>query len=96
MDNEIGPLKDKFNITTNDIELVRQAGKILVDFVPTFIENWYLWLIKQEEFSLFFGSNNSNLSRVQEQQAIHWQSFFEANLNDNYIKSRRHIGQVHA
>ncbi len=96
MDNEIEALKEKFNISAYDIELVRQAGALLVDFVPTFIDNWYLWLDKQEEFALFFGANKSNLKRVQDQQAIHWQSFFEANLNDNYIQSRRHIGQIHA
>jgi rsbT co-antagonist protein RsbR len=96
MDNEIETLKDKFNITAYDIEMVRQASKLLGDFLPTFIETWYTWLQKQEEYELFFGSNASNLKRVQEQQAMHWQSFFAANLNSTYIKERRHIGQVHA
>jgi len=96
MNEEIEQLKEKFSITANDIELVRQAGKLLNDFMPEFIEQWYVWLNKQDEFSLFFGSNSSNLNRVQEQQSLHWQNFFAANINDNYIKERRHIGEVHA
>ena len=96
MNEDIAQLKEKFSITANDIELVRQAGKLLNDFMPEFIEQWYVWLNKQDEFSLFFGSNSSNLTRVQEQQSLHWQNFFAANINDNYIKERRHIGEVHA
>ncbi len=96
MDNDIEQLKEKFSITDTDIELMSQAGKLLSDFIPEFIDLWYAWLTQQEEFSLFFGSNSSNLKRVQELQAKHWQSFFAANINDNYIKERRHIGEVHA
>ena len=96
MDKGIEQLKEKFTITATDIDLVRQAGKLLIDFIPEFIEKWYVWLNKQEEFSLFFSSSDSNLNRVQEQQIIHWQSFFAANINDRYIKERRHIGEVHA
>ena len=96
MDKDIEQLKEKFSITTSDIELMSQASKLLSDFIPEFIEQWYVWLTDQEEFSLFFGSNSSNLKRVQDLQANHWQSFFAANINDNYIKERRHIGEVHA
>ena len=96
MDNDIEHLKEKFSITDSDIELISQVGKLLSDFIPEFIEHWYAWLTQQEEFSLFFGSNSSNLKRVQELQANYWQSFFAANINDNYIKERRHIGEVHA
>ncbi|UOA06965.1 protoglobin domain-containing protein [Methylobacter sp. S3L5C] len=96
MHEDIEQLKDKFCITATDTELLRQAGTLLADFMPEFIEKWYAWLKQQEEFSLFFGSNSSNLKRVQEQQSIHWQSFFVGHINNNYIKERRHIGEVHA
>ena len=96
MDKDIEQLKEKFVITASDIEHMRQAGKLLSDFIPEFIEHWYTWLTQQEEFSLFFGSNSSNLKRVQALQAKHWQSFFTADIDDNYIKERRHIGEVHA
>ena len=96
MDKEIEKLKDKFNIISHDIELVREVGQLLKDFMPAFIESWYEWLSTREEFSIFFGSNAGNLKRVQAQQNDHWKTFFEANLNDSYIKERRYIGQVHA
>jgi rsbT co-antagonist protein RsbR len=96
MKNNVEQLKDKFDITDTEIDLVRQIGKLFADFLPEFIEKWYVWLNEQEEFSQFFGSNSSNLKRVQEQQLIHWQSFFAANINDRYINERRHIGEVHA
>jgi len=94
--NKIERLKNKFNITEADIEYVREAGKLLTEHLPEVIDEWYVWLNKQEEFSQFFGSNASNLIQVQKQQFFHWQGFFAANINDDYVKSRRYIGQVHA
>jgi len=94
--SNIEHLKNKFNITDADIDLVRVAGEFLNEFLPEFIDEWYVWLNKQEEFSLFFGSNSSNLKQVQKQQFFHWQGFFAANINDDYVKSRRFVGQVHA
>ncbi len=96
MDKNIDQLKNKFDISVSDIELVRQAGKLLAYFLPDFIEKWYVWLNKQEEFSQFFGSNSSNLNRVKERQLSDWQSFFTADINDSYIKERRFIGEIHA
>ena len=96
MNKDIERLKNKFSITATDNELVRQAGTMLIDFLPEFITKWYEWLNEQEEFSLFFGSNSNNLKRIREQQMIHWQSFFTAHIDDQYIKERRHIGEVHA
>ena len=96
MNDDIKQLREKFSITATDIDLMRQSGELLIDFIPEFIEKWYAWLIKQEEFSLFFGSNSNNLKRVQEQQISHWKTFFSADINDDYIKERRHIGKVHA
>jgi len=95
MNKDIERLKNKFSITATDNELVRQAGTMLIDFLPEFITKWYEWLNEQEEFSLFFGSNSNNLKRIREQQMIHWQSFFTAHIDDQYIKERRHIGEVY-
>lgn len=96
MNTDIEQLKEKFTITASDIELVRQAGTMLTGFLPVFIDKWYKWLIEQEEFSLFFGSNSNNLNQIKDKQFIHWQSFFSAHIDDLYIKERRHIGEVHA
>ena len=96
MNKDIEQLQVKFSITASDIELIRQAGTMLSSFLPVFIDKWYEWLNAQDEFSLFFGSNSNNLNQVKDKQFIHWQSFFNANIDDRYIKERRHIGEVHA
>jgi rsbT co-antagonist protein RsbR len=96
MNTDIEQLKEKFSITASDIELVRQAGTMLTGFLPIFIDKWYKWLNEQEEFSLFFGSNSNNLNQIKDKQLIHWQNFFNAHIDDQYIKERRHIGEVHA
>ena len=96
MNTEIERIKAKFNITPEDTGLVRQAGVLLQDHIPVFIDRWYDWLRAREEFSQFFGNNPTNLKRVQSLQLGNWKTFFEADINEEYVVGRRHVGAVHA
>jgi len=98
MDQKINlkELKDKFVITDTDFKLIRAAGTLLGDFLPELIEKWYAWLVTQKEFSMFFGTNSNNLMQIKKQQLSYWQSFFSANINEQYVTDRYRIGEVHA
>ena len=96
MKAEIERVKAKFNITAEDHQLVREAGLLLKDHIPAFIERWYDWLREREEFSQFFGDNPTNLKRVQSLQLGNWKTFFQADIDEQYVMDRRHVGAVHA
>lgn len=86
----------KFGIASADIELVRQAGRLLEGGLSGMVSDFYSWLSEHEEYMTFFGGNMHRLERVQSLQMDHWHAFFQADLDERYFASRRHIGAVHA
>lgn len=86
----------KFNIHADDIERIREAGKILNPILDECIGGFYEWLKGHKEYQIFFGSNPKRLERVVVLQREHWLSFFAANLDENFFASRIHVGAVHA
>ncbi|RQW81113.1 MAG: STAS domain-containing protein [Methylococcus sp.] len=86
----------KFALGDQEVALVREAGNLLRDDIPDIINEFYDWLIKQEEFSIFFSDDVRSLDRVKSLQTDYWTAFFHASLDDKYFASRRHIGAIHA
>lgn len=93
--SQVPELLRKFNISQQDLELVRVAGGLLSDKLEAFITRWYEWLRQQPEFDEFF-TDPDNLQRVQDLQRVNWREFFRAEITDRYVASRQHIGVVHA
>lgn len=93
---EVATLLRKFGLTQADLTNVRIAGQLLESQLPAFIQEWYEWLAQEEEYQFFFAGNPDSLARVQRQQLSHWQTFFAAVVDAQFLQSRRHIGQVHA
>jgi len=88
-------LLTKFAVTEADLGLIREAGTFLVPHVEAFVHDWYGWLRGHAEFDDFFGNADELLTHVQRQQARHWISFFQGEVDDRYIAARRHVGSVH-
>jgi rsbT co-antagonist protein RsbR len=64
---KIEELLRKFQITPEDISLVRAAGEILVPNLGAFIDEWYVWLKEMPEFNQFFPDVES-LPRIKKLQ----------------------------
>jgi rsbT co-antagonist protein RsbR len=86
----------KFDITSTDVAMVRQAGTLIDDTLGDMVGDFYAWIAQHEEYKTYFGGNSHTLQRVQALQMDHWRTFFKANLDEPYFASRRHIGAVHA
>lgn len=93
--HEVTSTLAKFDITADDMALIREAGKLLGEGVSRFVSELYDWLHVQEEFNTFFGGNQRLIERVMDAQRRHWASFLEAQVDDTYFASRRHIGAIH-
>ncbi|MEY4717714.1 MAG: hypothetical protein RL563_332 [Pseudomonadota bacterium] len=93
---EITQLLSKFDINQSDIELIREAGKILIDEMPQIINDFYEWLSRQDEFNFFFSDDVKALERVKKLQIEHWNDFFKAELDEVHLMNRRRIGAMHA
>ena len=85
----------KFEISDYDIQMIKKAGEIVNDRLDEMIDQFYDWLVKQEEYALFFGDNSANLERVKKKQRELWERFFEGRIDLEYFEARRQIGGVH-
>ncbi len=86
----------KFCLSDSDLELIREAGTLLDPHMPEFVEQFYVWLRPFEAFRSFFGEDGQALQRVKVMQETYWRRFFKADITQDYIDNRRHIGTVHA
>lgn len=88
-------LTQQHNVTAEDLALVRRYGEVIKPELPRYVERFYTWLEQQPEFDHFF-KDSAKLRRVQSSQRSFWQRFFEIEFDDDYISSRRKLGEVHA
>jgi len=93
--DDAASLLSQFRITDADLELVRKIGKKIKPDLEAFVDEFYVWLRAQPYFESFF-SDERQVEKVRGQQIEYWHEFFDANVDDAYVESRRYIGKVHA
>lgn len=93
---QIAEIVNKFQIDSEDMTRIKEAGKYLMPEIDGFIDQFYDWMKKHKEYQVFFGANPKRLDRVVDLQKQHWQSFFDTHLDEKWFASRTHVGAVHA
>src|SRR5262249_26638602 len=88
-------LMELHEIAPGDLERVREFGRIVVPRMDTYVTGFYAWLSTQPIFEQLF-SDAQRLSRVQHEQVDYWKEFFAAQVDERYLASREHLGEVHA
>lgn len=84
-----------YRIDEGDLQRIREYGKIMAPKLGEMIEEFYIWLRQQPEYARFFSDPDKEAS-VRKLQHIFWRHFFEAEVDDEYIRSRRSVGEAHA
>lgn len=87
--------KTQFSITEEDVNNVRFLGQKMLTDLPTILNQFYDWMRNLNEFSSFFTSEE-HVKHVKAMQEKHWQIFFEANIDENYVQYRKRVGAAHA
>lgn len=94
--NLIAETLNKFQITDQDITRIRDSASVLRPQIPEHIESFYVWMQKHNEYKVYFADQPNRLDRVKNLQLKHWDTFFDANLDEQWFASRKHVGAVHA
>jgi rsbT co-antagonist protein RsbR len=84
-----------YGVQQDDIRNIREFGKVVKPEMDTFIDQFYIWLREQPEFSQFF-SDEDTLKHVQDLSAEYWHEFFDCELDDDYFIRRQDLGEIHA
>ena len=86
-----------YQVTDTDIKNVQNIGRHVIDKIDQFIEELYEYLREAlaHEFHIHF-PDDASLARAQSLSRRAWIDFFDARWDDDYVKSRIRIGEVHA
>jgi rsbT co-antagonist protein RsbR len=88
-------LLDKFDVSPEDLSLLKECGKALANKIDRVVDHFYEWLGQQPEFKVFFSSQDT-VERVKKLQKVYWADFFSGVVDQRYIDYRVHIGEIHA
>ena len=84
-----------YELSSKDLELIKEYGKIIMPRMDEYVESLYAWMRRLPEYQQFF-SDEKRLAHVQKMQVEYWKDFFEAEINASYIAKRRIVGESHA
>ncbi|MDW6001938.1 protoglobin domain-containing protein [Vibrio mangrovi] len=83
------------DLSESDLLIIRKFGQIMIPKLSEYVKYFYEWLEQLPEYEQFFG-DQVRLRQVQDAQLRYWSVFFNAQVDDNYIRERREVGEVHA
>jgi rsbT co-antagonist protein RsbR len=86
---------EQFSIAEQDLSNIKRLGEKMLTDLPELLDDFYVWMEKLPEFSVFFNSP-AHIKHVKAMQVKHWQLFFEGNVNEDYIIFRKKVGAAHA
>lgn len=86
-----------YQVTDTDIKNVQNIGKHVIDKIDQFVDELYEYMREAlaHEFHIHF-PDDASLARAQSLSRRAWIDFFDARWDDDYVKSRIRIGEVHA
>jgi hypothetical protein len=64
-------LLDRFDVTAEDLALLKECGRVLSTKIDTVVDRFYEWLGAQPEFNVFFSSQDT-VERVKKLQKVYW------------------------
>ncbi|MCE2596650.1 response regulator [Motilimonas cestriensis] len=87
-------LLKQFQITEEDLSLIKEFGLLGKADVAILIKDFYIWLENQSWYDQYFSSGVP--SAVKTLQSDYWKRFLEGCVDEQYVKQRVTVGNVHA
>ena len=88
-------MMEQYRIGDEDLQRVKEFGELAKAGFDDLVTAWYDWLQGLPEYGDFF-SDPHTLQRVQSLQHEYWMQFLEGSVDDEYLASRRVVGEAHA
>jgi len=82
-------LLDKFGISSEDLALLKECGRVVGSKIDSVVDRFYEWLGAQPEFNVFFSSQDT-VERVKKLQKVYWADFFNGVVDQRYVDYRAH------
>jgi len=84
-----------YRIQPSHLEVIRGMRDQARPRINGVIEHFYQWMGEHPAMMAFFESEESML-HVRKMQTVYWERFLDANVDAEYLRDRRRIGEIHA
>lgn len=84
-----------YRIGTDQLGLIRNYSEQALPKIEVCLDHFYGWMAEHPMLMSFF-KNQDALDHVRHMQSRYWQRFMQAEVNEDYLRDRRRIGEVHA
>ena len=84
-----------YGLKQEELDVLRTFGERVGDHLDEMIIRWYDWLKAHPEYDLFF-SDPAVVDRARGLQKRAWEVFLSGKIDENYVRRRVEIGEVHA
>ena len=89
-------LLSRYGVSDADFEILRANAEVFLSVVERVVDEFYDWLETQrEDYDEFFSDPNLVVA-VKKLQRHYWKTFFTAEFNEEYLDSRKKLGNTHA
>lgn len=86
-------ISDRFGISPEDLQNLQLLGKRVQSEVSGVLDDFFQWVRTSAHNSFNYFSDEKMIFAIKEQ---HWRLFFEAEVDENYVKNRKETGRIHA
>ena len=86
---------EMLGLTTTELEGIRDFGRAHPEIINESMAEFYIWMSTTPWYHQYFSDENV-LRHVQDKQLQHWERAFGGTIDDDYVFSRRAIGEAHA
>lgn len=96
IDGDIADLVSKYSFSSENNEIIMKNSSFFLETLDESIEIFYTWMKEQSNtFDEYFADAKLMIT-VKKLQKSYWETFFSQEINQEYIDSRKKVGQVHA
>jgi rsbT co-antagonist protein RsbR len=88
-------LLNLYGLAEDDLVRIRAMGTHVSPVLDLFIDAFYDWMRPQPEYEEFFHDEETEL-HARRMQLAYWERFFEADIDESYLRDRMKVGETHA
>jgi rsbT co-antagonist protein RsbR len=84
-----------YNIEDGHLSAISAKAGSLMPEIEAILDRFYAWMARHPDMMAFFRSE-AELQHVRQMQTVYWQRLMQAQIDEDYLRDRRRVGEIHA
>lgn len=84
-----------YKLESGHLQQIREMAEQTMPEVEGILDRFYAWMAEHPDMMAFF-HDEAMLRHVRQMQTLYWKRLMQADVNEDYVRDRRRIGEIHA